>query len=362
MLQKHLLERNWKDLIRPKSLDLDKESLTVSYGKFVAKPLERGYGLTLGNSLRRVLLSSLQGAAVTSVRIEGFVHEFTSIPEVSEDVAEIILNLKEVRFQMFTDQVILTVDKTGPGKVLASDIVYPDTVRLLNPDHVLATVGKTGRLKMEIMVKRGRGYVSAESNKTEDLPIGWIPIDSFFSPVQRVNYTVTQSRVGQRTDYDKLTFELWTDGSVKPEDAVALGSKILKDQLTVFLNFEEETEAVVIPQEDSKPQFNANLYRSVDELELSVRSANCLQNANIRYIYELVQRSEAEMLKTKNFGRKSLNEIKEILSSMGLGLGLRLDGFVPPSVPPKPNDSDVNEDKMSERGDEDGFDEGDIED
>jgi len=342
-----MLEKNWRDLIKPKALDVDKETLTSGYGKFIAKPLERGFGLTLGNSLRRVLLSSLQGAAITAVKIDGVVHEFTSIPDVKEDVSEIILNLKEVRFRLHgAEQATVLIDKAGPGDVRASDIIVSEQVQVLNPDQIIATLGKGGKLRAEIQVARGRGYRAAETNKTEDMPVGWIPVDSFFSPIRRVNYTVTQSRVGQRTDFDKLTLEVWTDGSVQPEDAVSLGSKILKDQLSVFLNFEEEPEPVAQAKEEGSSQFNPNLYRSVEELELSVRSANCLQNANIKYIYELVQKTESEMLKTKNFGRKSLNEIKDILSEMGLSLGMKLDGFVPPSQPPKPADSDVDESRM----------------
>ncbi len=342
-----MLEKNWRDLIKPKALDVDKESLSTSYGKFVAKPLERGFGLTLGNSLRRVLLSSLQGAAITAVKIDGVVHEFTALPDMKEDIAEVILNLKEVRFRLHAETATVVIEKSGPGDVKASDIVVSEQVTVLNPDQHIATLGKGGKLRAEIQVARGRGYRPAENNKTEDLPIGWIPVDSFFSPIRRVNYTVTQSRVGQRTDFDKLTLEVWTDGSVHPEDAVSLGSKILKDQLSVFLNFEEEPEPVVQAKEEGGSQFNPNLYRSVEELELSVRSANCLQNANIKYIYELVQKTEAEMLKTKNFGRKSLNEIKDILSEMGLSLGMKLDGFVAPSQPPKPADSDVDENRMA---------------
>lgn len=346
-----MLEKNWRSLIKPKALDVDKESLNAGYGKFVAKPLERGFGLTLGNSLRRVLLSSLQGAAVTAVKIDGVVHEFTPVPDVTEDVAEIILNLKEVRFKLLEgEETIVQIDKAGPAEVKASDIMTSGQVQVLNPDQHIATLGKGGKLKAEVKICRGRGYQSAEANKTEDMPVGWIAVDSFFSPIRRVNYTVTQSRVGQRTDYDKLTLEVWTDGSVHPEDAVSLGSKILKDQLSVFLNFEEEPEPVAQAKEEVGPQFNPNLTRSVEELELSVRSANCLQNANIKYIYELVQKTEAEMLKTKNFGRKSLNEIKDILTEMGLSLGMKLEGFVPPSHPPKPADTDVDETRMmSER-------------
>ncbi len=327
-----MLEKNWRDLIKPKALDVDKESLSETYGKFIAKPLERGFGLTLGNSLRRVLLSSLQGAAATAVRIEGVVHEFTAIADVKEDVAEIILNLKEVRLRLHAvEEVVVYIDKAGPCEVFARDILVSDQVEVLNPDQLIATLGKGGKLKAEISVARGRGYRPADGNKTEEMAVGWIPIDSFFSPIRRVNYTVTQSRVGQRTDFDKLTFEVWTDGSVDPEDAISLGSKILKDQLSVFLNFEEEPEPIAEARQEGSSQFNPNLYRSVEELELSVRSANCLQNAHIKLIYELVQKTESEMLKTKNFGRKSLNEIKDILSEMGLSLGMKLDGFVPPT-------------------------------
>jgi DNA-directed RNA polymerase subunit alpha len=339
-----MLEKNWRDLIKPKALDVDKESLTPSYGKFIAKPLERGFGLTLGNSLRRVLLSSLQGAAVTSVKLDGVVHEFTAIPDVKEDVAEIILNLKEVRFRLYgTEQATVLIDKVGPCEVRASDIVVSEHIQVLNPDQIIASLGKGGKLRAEIQVARGRGYRAAEANKSDDLPVGWVTVDSFFSPIRRVNYSVTQSRVGQRTDFDKLTLEVWTDGSVGPEDAISLGSKILKDQLSVFLNFEEEPEPIAQAKEEGSSQFNPNLYRSVEELELSVRSANCLQNANIKYIYELVQKTESEMLKTKNFGRKSLNEIKDILGEMGLSLGMKLDGFVVPSLPAKSNDAESEE-------------------
>ncbi|MCM2276579.1 MAG: DNA-directed RNA polymerase subunit alpha [Oligoflexia bacterium] len=353
-----MLEKNWRDLIKPKALDVDKESLSPSYGKFVAKPLERGFGLTLGNSLRRVLLSSLQGAAITAVKIDGVVHEFTPIPDVKEDVAEIILNLKEVRFLLHAEQATVLIDKVGPCEIKASDIICSEQVRVLNADQPIAILGKGGKLRAEIQIARGRGYRPAENNKSEEMPVGWIPVDSFFSPIRRVNYTVTQSRVGQRTDFDKLTLEVWTDGSVSPEDAVSLGSKILKDQLSVFLNFEEEPEPVAATKEEGSQQFNPNLYRSVEELELSVRSANCLQNANIKYIYELVQKTEAEMLKTKNFGRKSLNEIKDILAEMGLSLGMKLEGFVAPTQPPKPADSDVDENRiMNERTKSGEFDE-----
>lgn len=328
------MQKNWRDLIKPRALEVDSGSVTPTYAKFVARPLERGYGTTLGNSLRRVLLSSLQGTAVAAVRIHGVQHEFTTIPDIVEDVTEIILNLKELRLKMLStvSQVTLTIDKEGDGVVKGSDINTNGMVEILNPDHVICRMGKEAKFKAELLVKTGRGFVIAENNKNEDLPIGWISIDSIFSPIKKVNYTVTQARVGQRTDFDKLQLEVWTDGSVRPEDAVALSSKIIRDQMTVFLNFQEEEEPLPEEQAAKQESFNPNLYRTVDELELSVRSANCLQNANIKYIYELVTKTEAEMLRTKNFGRKSLNEIKEILTSMGLHLGMKLDGFIPPAV------------------------------
>ncbi|MBK8014148.1 MAG: DNA-directed RNA polymerase subunit alpha [Deltaproteobacteria bacterium] len=322
--------RNWRDLIKPKRLSVDKESLTRTYGKFFAEPLERGFGITIGNSLRRVLLSSLQGAAVTSVRIEGARHEFTSMPGITEDVADIILNLKDVLIKMSTyEQRTLKVEKKGPAIVRASDIEAPDGVEVLNKDRVIATVGEDGHLKMEMTCRKGRGYVQAEMNKTSTTPVDAIPIDSIFSPVKKVNYHVTNARVGQQTDYDKLTLEVWTDGSVAPEDAVAYAAKILKDQLSIFINFEEDIEPEIIVEPQPEEKFNENLLRTVDELELSVRSANCLANANIKYIGDLVQKTESEMLKTKNFGRKSLKEIKEILAEMGLSLGMRLDSWPP---------------------------------
>jgi DNA-directed RNA polymerase subunit alpha len=297
-------------------------------------PWERGFGITLGNSLRRTVLSSLYGAAIVSVRFESVEHEFSVIPGVNEDVSEIILNLKEVRLKMddATPRTI-RIDASGEGAVTADAITSDDgRVEVLNPDHHIATLTGDGNLKMTMVVKVGKGYALAESNKDEDAPIGTIPIDAVFSPIKRVNYVVGNARVGQRTDYDKLTLEIWTDGSVSPEDAVAYSSKILKEQLSIFINFDEDSE----PQHDGSevesegPAFNDNLYRSVEELELSVRSANCLKNAEILKIYQLVQKTENEMLKTKNFGRKSLNEIKEVLSEMGLSLGMKLDSFVPP--------------------------------
>jgi DNA-directed RNA polymerase subunit alpha len=239
-----MIERNWRDLIKPKALDVEKETLTSGYGKFIARPLERGFGLTLGNSLRRVLLSSLQGSAITALKLDGVVHEFSTLEGIREDVVEMILNLKEVRFKLHTEKTTVSIDKQGPCEVFGKDIICSDQVSVMNPEHKIATIESNIRFKAEFRVETGRGYRAAENNKTADLPVGWIPVDSFFSPVRRVNYNVTQSRVGQRTDFDKLTLELWTDGSVLPDDAVALGSKILKDQLSVFLNFEEEPETV----------------------------------------------------------------------------------------------------------------------
>lgn len=329
-MEMNLAQKNWRALIKPKSIEVEKDSLTDTYGKFVAKPLERGFGTTIGNSLRRILLSSMQGVAVTNVRIDGAVHEFTSLSDVAEDVTDIILNLKEVRFRMYVDgPKTVVVEKNGSGKVFASDIQTDDTVEVLNPNQVICTLGKEGKFRAELKLEFGKGYVTSDNFRKEDVPVGVIPLDAFFSPVRKVNYVVSHARVGQRTDYDRLELEVWTDGSVRPEDAVAYSSKILKDQLSIFINFDETLEAEVPEPVVEKEKSNENLYRTVDELELSVRSANCLQNAGIKYIGELVQKTEAEMLKTKNFGRKSLNEIKEILQEMGLGFGLKIEGFDP---------------------------------
>jgi len=324
------MHKNWTELIRPKKLDIDPENHTRFYGKFTCEPLERGFGTTLGNALRRVLLSSLRGAAITSVKLKGIFHEFSPIPGIIEDVTEIILNLKTVRFKLHSkEEKLVVLEAKGEGEVTAKAFQTDGTVEILNPEAHIASLARDGELVIEATVKSGKGYLPAEGNKEEGRPIGVIPIDAIFSPVRKVNHVVTQARVGQQTDYDKLTLEVWTDGSVTPEDAVALAAKILKEQLTIFINFEE-------PKEDSeeKPvtetnRLNENLFRPVNELELSVRSANCLKNANIRLIGELVQKTEAEMLKTKNFGRKSLNEIKEILTEMGLNLGMKLENFPP---------------------------------
>ena len=330
MSSNELMYINWREMIKPEKVQL---TSTKTYGKFVCEPLERGYGTTLGNSLRRIILSSLHGAAITAVKIDAVQHEFSAISGVLEDVSELILNLKQVRLRSKNTQThTLTCRKEGEGIVTAGDFVSPnDAVEVLNPEMYIATLSTEGKLDMEMTVNVGKGYALSESNKDEEAPVGTIPIDAVFSPVQRVNYVVGNARVGQRTDYDKLTLEVWTDGSVEPEDAVAYAAKIFKDQMSIFINFDEEAEPDTSLKggKDEKPQFNENLYRSVEELELSVRSANCLKNAEINKIFQLVQKTEAEMLKTKNFGRKSLNEIKEVLTEMGLTLGMKLDGFDP---------------------------------
>lgn len=324
----------WRDLIKPKGFEVDRDTLREDYGKFTVRPLERGYGVTLGNSLRRVLLNSMMGSAVSAVRFDGVLHEFSTLPDVMEDVTDIILNLKEVRFRQYdSEPKTLRISKQGPGPVTAADIQTNDQISVINPDQHICTLGPTGKINAEVLVRFGRGYVAADA-ENQDLPVGFIGIDSLFSPIRRVNYSVANARVGQRTDYDALTIEVWTDGSLRPEEAIALGSKIMKEQLQIFINFDEASEPSEVEEKESSPSFNENLFRSVDDLELSVRSANCLKNANIRYIGELVTRSEAEMLKTKNFGRKSLNEIKEILSEMGLSLGMKIEGWPPTNWSP----------------------------
>jgi DNA-directed RNA polymerase subunit alpha len=325
-----MVQKSWKDLIRPKRLEAEKETLTPFYGKFAAEPLERGFGITVGNSLRRILLSSLQGAAITSVKIDGVLHEFSTIPGVKEDATEILLNLKEVRLKLHTEGAkTIRIKADGPKEVKAGDIITGEAVEILNPDHHIATLSRDAKLSVEMAIKTGRGYVPAERNKEENQPIGAMAIDSIFSPIKKVNYTVTNARVGQITDYDKLTLEVWTDGSIAPEEAVAHAAKILKEQLAIFITFEEEEEAEGTKEPEDSQLLNENLFRSVDELELSVRSANCLKHANIKYIGDLVQKTEAEILATKNFGRKSLNEIKEILTDMGLSLGMKIDNWPP---------------------------------
>jgi len=323
--------KNWRDLIKPKRLQVETDSLTDGYGKFVAEPFERGFGTTLGNSLRRILLSSLQGAAITSVRIKGVQHEFSSVPAVTEDVTDIILNLKGVKVRLHGHEPRnIRIVKKGAGVVKAGDIITDNNIEILNPDHHIATCGKEADLEVDMSVAMGKGYVPADRNRDNDAPVGTIPVDAIFSPIQKVNFNVSNARVGQITDYDKLTLELYTDGSVRPDDAVAYASKILKEQLQIFINFDESDEPVIEEEDDEHQKINENLYRSVEELELSVRSANCLKNAQINLIGELVQKSEAEMLKTQNFGRKSLNEIKDILAEMGLSLGMKMENFPDP--------------------------------
>ena len=326
-----LKSRNWRELIKPKRIEIDQETNTSTYGKFVCEPLERGFGITIGNALRRILLSSLQGAAIVSVKFDDVVHEFSSIPGVLEDVTDIILNLKEIKLKTLdVEEAVIKINREGERIVTAGDIETDGSVEVLEPEQHIATLNKEGKLNMEMVVKMGKGYVPAERLKDENMPIGVIAIDATFSCVKKVNYVVTNSRVGQVTDYDKLTLEVWTDGSVFPEDAVAFAAKILKEQMNPFINFEEEIEPLEEEEVREDQEVNENLFRPVSDLELSVRSANCLQNAKINLIGELVQKTDAEMLKTKNFGRKSLNEIKAILSDMGLGLGMKLD-FFPPS-------------------------------
>ena len=320
----------WKDLIRPNGFEVDKDSLNSTYGKFYIRPLERGYGLTLGNSIRRVLLSSMMGSAVSAIKIEGVLHEFTTINGVLEDVTDLICNLKSVCFtQANEEDKRLKISKTGPGEITAADIQLPEGVEILNPSAYIATLSGEGTLNMEFIVSFGRGYMEANQRSKKLSEDGFIPIDSVHSPIRRVNYTVGNARLGQRTDYDSLVLEVWTDGSLKPEEAIPLGYKILKEQLQVFMNFDEGMEAVAPKKSEQKNKLNENLFRPAEDMELSVRSANCLKNARIRYIGDLVTKTEQEMLRTKNFGRKSLNEIKDILKTMGLSLGMDVEGWPP---------------------------------
>lgn len=331
MSSENLAYVNWREMIKPEKLDV---TTTSTYGKFVCEPLERGYGITIGNSLRRIILSSIYGAAIVSVKFDDALHEYSVISDIREDVSEIILNLKELKLKVDDpEEKILTLNVTGEAEVTGADIVSPEgRVTILNPEQHIATVNKNGKLNIVMVVKTGKGYALSSANKDDDAPIGTIPIDSAFSPIKRVKYVVGTSRIGQKTDYDKLTFEVWTDGSVTPDDAVAYGAKILKEQMNPFINFDEELEPdeSEYKADEGEKGFNENIYRSVDELELSVRSSNCLKNARIHTIYQLVQKTDSEMLKTKNFGRKSLNEIKEVLNSMELSLGMDLEGIEPP--------------------------------
>jgi len=332
MSSDELVYVNWHEMIRPEKVVV---TTTSTYGKFVCEPLERGFGITIGNSLRRIILSSLYGAAIVSVKFEEALHQYSVIPNIREDVSEIIMNLKAVKLKVDDlEDKTLTVNVDGEGSVTAAYLQgSAPGIQVLNPDQHIATLSRGGVLKMTLKVKTGKGFALASANNDPEAPVGTIPIDSVFSPIKRVKYVVGTSRIGQKTDYDKLTMEVWTDGSVTPEDSVAFAAKILKEQMNPFINFDEDIEP---EQEDrdhdrSVKDFNENLYRSVDELELSVRSSNCLKNAQILKIYQLVQKTESEMLKTKNFGRKSLNEIKEVLTSMELSLGMDLDGFEPPA-------------------------------
>lgn len=323
--------KDWQDLILPKEIESDPSNDGV-YGKFTCEPLERGYGITLGNALRRVLLSSSRGAAITAVVIDGVLHEFSTIPGVKEDVTDIVLNLKEILIKLEGDEPKkVRIKKEGPGEVIAADIVGDASIQILNPDHHIATLGKDARVAMELTVEKGRGYRTAEKSRNEELPLGTILIDAVFSPIKKVNYNVSQARVGQRTDYDKLVVEVWTNGSIDPRVALGYAAKILKEQVSIFVHFDDEDEYYKTAKAEAPTELNENLYKGVEELELSVRSANCLKNANIRTIYELVQKTETEMLRTKNFGKKSLNEIKEILEAMGLHFGMKLDHIPPPS-------------------------------
>jgi DNA-directed RNA polymerase subunit alpha len=321
------MQKNWRELIKPKKLEVDNASLTDNYGKFTIEPLERGFGTTLGNSLRRILMSSLRGAAITRVKVEGVLHEFSSIPGIKEDVSDIILNLKLVKLKVATDELTtLKVKLQGPCDFTAADIETESNVEILNKDLLIATLSKDASIDCELTVETGKGYVPAHKTDEIDDAVGVIPIDAVFNPVTRVNFEVSDARVGQRTDYDKLIIEIWTTGSIDPQSAVAVAAKILKDQLSIFITF-EETDEVAEEQKEERQALNENLFKTVDELELSVRSANCLKNANIKFIGEMVKKTDQEMLKTKNFGRKSLNEIKELLHAMGLDFGMKVEGF-----------------------------------
>lgn len=315
----------WKGMERARKVMVDQETLTPTYGKFIAEPFERGYGLTIGNSLRRVLISSLPGTAVTSVKFEGITHEFTAIPEVKEDVTDIILNLKELVLRLDgTGPVNVRLNVHGEREIKAKDIEIPPSIEILNPEQHIATLGRKGKLNLELTVNTGRGYVPAELNKKEGQPLGVIPIDSLFSPVRKVTFEVQKTRIGQMTDFDRIVLEIWTNGSIKPEDALGYAAKIIKDHMSVFINFEEKEEMISNEKDESK-KFNETLDQSVEELELSVRAANCLRNSEIKTIGDLVCRTEADMLKFRNFGRKSLNEIKEILVGMGLSFGMKIE-------------------------------------
>jgi DNA-directed RNA polymerase subunit alpha len=316
----------WKGFQKPKRLEVDRQTLTETFGRFSAQPFERGFGTTIGNAMRRILLSAIEGAGITAVKIEGVLHEFSSVPGVVEDTTDIILNLKQIPFRIHSDHAeVLSLVAEGPKVVKSGDVETGSNVEILNTEIPIATLSEEGKISMEMRLKRGRGYVSAENNFDDDLGIGYIPVDSAHSPVRKVNYIVEDARLGQKTDYDKLTLEVWTNGAVTPQDAVALAAKLLKDHMAIFINFEESTEDSMEFPVTEDERLLETLNRSVEELELSVRSYNCLKNASIKSIGDLVTKSEVEMLKTKNFGRKSLNEIKDILTEMGLSLGMNID-------------------------------------
>ena len=333
--------RNWHELIKPEKLEVDKDQHSKAYAKIICQPLERGFATTIGNSLRRILLSSIQGAAITTIKIDGALHEFTTLKDVMEDVSEIILNVKQVRLKLNCEESRrIVIEKKGPGEVTAGDIVPSPYVEILNPEQLICTLTGDSEFKVEMTVEWGKGYQPAEMQEKEELSIGQIPVDAIFSPVKRLQYVVSQSRVGQQTDYDKLTLEIETDGSIRPEDALAYAAKILKDQMTIFINFNEENAE---PEKEAEEEGNAEplnpyLDKPVDDLELSVRSANCLKNAEIYFIGDLAQKTDQEMLKTKNFGRKSLNEIKALLSEMDLTLGMKFENWARPEITEKENE------------------------
>lgn len=336
--------RNWHELIHSEPLEVDKAKHTNTYGKFVCQPLERGFAATIGNSLRRILLSSIQGAAITTVKIEGALHEFTSMEDVKEDVSEIIINLKQVRLQLNSDEPqTVTIDKKGPGAVTAADIAGNSAVEVMNGDELICTLTGDTEFHAELTVEWGKGYQPAEKQSKDDLAIGQIPIDAIFTPIRQIQYGISNARVGQQTDFDKLTIEVETDGSVKPENALAFAAKILKEQLTTFINFDEAEVEPEKPEEDINDYepLNPNLDKPVEDLELSVRSANCLKNADINFIGELAQKSDQEMLKTKNFGRKSLNEIKSLLTEMDLTLGMKVENWVAPEAAENSDDTEL---------------------
>lgn len=327
-----LIQKNWLELIKPNKVDIERNKTNTNAGKVVVEPLERGFGLTLGNALRRILLSSLQGAAVTAVKIAGVQHEFSTIEGVREDVTDVILNIKAIAVRMHAEgPKRMRINAEGPCEVTAGMIEAGADIEIMNPDLVICTLDKGAKLEMEMTVNTGKGYRPASQNRPEDAPVGLIPVDSIFSPIRKVSYDVEDTRVGQITDYDKLTLNIETNGVISPEDAIAYAARIMQDQLQVFINFEEPKEAKIAREEESLP-FNRNLLKKVEELELSVRSANCLKNDNIIYIGDLVQKSESEMLRTPNFGRKSLNEIKEVLTQMGLHLGMQIEGWPPENI------------------------------